>query len=582
MSSFITASLFFLLACVEIRGDVVYNADKISMPRFRFERWKDSQFQDVASQIAYDESTWETLSYNSIEALAFMDLETTDNIDDSLNVTFDKPTMILIGMGFTEVTWDCWINHYGGYYWSDLEEYKIAPYYEALGWTLDTWNSESDFPASSDKNWIELTVEERQAAANLCYIEQTWNQESFSTGWLNSSEAYLASVEPWLRVDESDNGPTKCPEVPAGGCSVCGEGECVGSPDGIFIFPGQPSVPCGLFENAGHFGVIPLDQCQFLSRIPQIEVCDCGSSIPGAPTAVPSMAPSQTFMPTDSILYNAEEISIPRFRFQRWNDTTKEMQDFATELAYTEYYWERMSTNFIEEVAFGDLDSNKLIRKPWKNRVKSEKPNQVLAQMGFTEDVWDCWINHYGGYEWDDLIKYQIAPYYEVLGWNRDAWNSFVSSDYPESNLKGWASLTPEEQQAATDLCFLERTWNEVPYSAGWLESSDYLATTEPWILYGSTKPEKIISTKLGLLHWLIIIAVAVTVVWIASVFAVVWCCRRRRMNRLAQNDNNNKVPTKNISHPEIETDSRTVDQDSSSKESSLKVETIDEDEYDC
>jgi len=53
-------------------------------------------------------------------------------------------------------------------------------------------------------------------------------------------------------------------------------------------------------------------------------------------------------------------------------------------------------------------------------------------------------------------------------------------------------------------------------------------------------------------------------------------------MNRLAQNDNNNKVPTKNISHPEIETDSRTVDQDSSSKESSLKVETIDEDEYDC
>jgi hypothetical protein len=68
----------------------------------------------------------------------------------------------------------------------------------------------------------------------------------------------------------------QCPATPPGGCSVCGEGLCVGNSEAIFAFPGQPVVPCGLLEQAGYTGAIPLDQCGFLA--PLILDCECGTA----------------------------------------------------------------------------------------------------------------------------------------------------------------------------------------------------------------------------------------------------------------------------------------------------------------
>lgn len=61
---------------------------------------------------------------------------------------------------------------------------------------------------------------------------------------------------------EAPGGPTPCPDIPDGGCSVCGDGLCVTSPDVIFEFPNQPPTPCGLLQQAGLDGIIPLDQCK--------------------------------------------------------------------------------------------------------------------------------------------------------------------------------------------------------------------------------------------------------------------------------------------------------------------------------
>jgi len=66
----------------------------------------------------------------------------------------------------------------------------------------------------------------------------------------------------------------QCPKVSENGCSVCGEGKCVTSPDAVFLFPGQPSVPCGILQSAGLTGRIPLEQCEFLPAL--IGVCNCG------------------------------------------------------------------------------------------------------------------------------------------------------------------------------------------------------------------------------------------------------------------------------------------------------------------
>jgi hypothetical protein len=76
------------------------------------------------------------------------------------------------------------------------------------------------------------------------------------------------------------------------GCSVCGDGLAVTNPDAIFAFPGQPEVPCGLLEQAGQTGAVPLDQCGFLA--PLITVCECAPAFPDVPTAPAPPTPTPT------------------------------------------------------------------------------------------------------------------------------------------------------------------------------------------------------------------------------------------------------------------------------------------------
>jgi len=73
---------------------------------------------------------------------------------------------------------------------------------------------------------------------------------------------------------QSASGPAVCDSpLPAIGCSVCGLGKFVSSPNNIFAFPGQPAVSCGLLESSGLDGSIPLDQCVFLPSL--VTDCDC-------------------------------------------------------------------------------------------------------------------------------------------------------------------------------------------------------------------------------------------------------------------------------------------------------------------
>jgi len=84
-----------------------------------------------------------------------------------------------------------------------------------------------------------------------------------------------------------------CPEIPDDGCSICGAGKCVTDFDHVFAYPGQPAVECGVLEKAGHGGVVPLDQCQYLPGLVKDE-CKCRSSIPAAPKPTHQPTPSPT------------------------------------------------------------------------------------------------------------------------------------------------------------------------------------------------------------------------------------------------------------------------------------------------
>lgn len=91
----------------------------------------------------------------------------------------------------------------------------------------------------------------------------------------------------------------ECPEVPntSEACNLCGEGKCVGNPEGVVDFTsfGQGAFPCGDLEVGGLQGAIPASFCGFVQNM--AGGCDCnpfGIGTPTAPVFSPVFAPSIT------------------------------------------------------------------------------------------------------------------------------------------------------------------------------------------------------------------------------------------------------------------------------------------------
>lgn len=75
----------------------------------------------------------------------------------------------------------------------------------------------------------------------------------------------------------------------------------------------------------------------------------------------------------------------------------------------------------------------------------------------------DCWQNHYESYRWIDLAVsgIQVHQFYEVLGYNISYWAGYTNSTITQSESRFWYDLTAEERYAASQLCFVRRSWDE-------------------------------------------------------------------------------------------------------------------------
>ena len=109
----------------------------------------------------------------------------------------------------------------------------------------------------------------------------------FLPGLINLDCGCAPSVD--LPVVVPTPASNNCPPVPATGCSICGPDLCISNPDAIFSFPGQLSTPCGILQEGGLTGLIPLDQCPFVAAF--VDMCDCGTD--GVPVAAPTKAPTE-------------------------------------------------------------------------------------------------------------------------------------------------------------------------------------------------------------------------------------------------------------------------------------------------
>merc|ERR1712238_526789 len=117
----------------------------------------------LVKALDYTKETWNLLGTNPIEASIFYFL-TSDHKDAAEQ------------LGFVEDTWDCYQNHYDGYSWSELEEYKLKTYWIALGWDQLSWDEGIDPLNIFDMKWVELTPAQQDAATELCYRQGSWDK----------------------------------------------------------------------------------------------------------------------------------------------------------------------------------------------------------------------------------------------------------------------------------------------------------------------------------------------------------------------------------------------------------------------
>jgi len=131
-------------------------------PAFRYVPYSNLTKVVEAEALGYTEDTWNSPGTAAIEAIAFLDLNA-DQVEAATS------------LGFTEVSWDCNQNHYAGYTWSELTEYGLVAYYEALGFGQASWEGLTDAPAVNDLFWAELDEAQQDAAEELCFFRETWD-----------------------------------------------------------------------------------------------------------------------------------------------------------------------------------------------------------------------------------------------------------------------------------------------------------------------------------------------------------------------------------------------------------------------
>jgi hypothetical protein len=199
------------------------------------------------------------------------------------------------------------------------------------------------------------------------------------------------------------------------------------------------------------------------------------------PSTMPtiSMSPSKQRMPTAAPTTQLM-IPLPQFRYVAWASLTPETQVLAGRLGYTSDTWNVPGTAIIENLSFRTIQ-------------ESDEPDRVnfITAVGFTKPSWDCYMNHYRNFTWQELEIVGVQPYYATLGWTESAWTDNVP---PRTESLEWDGLSHDEIVAAESVCYI---WNR-----------DSLENPEAWGV-SSAETERSSSSKHSSFRevWMVVLA---------------------------------------------------------------------------
>lgn len=152
----------------------------------------------------------------------------------------------------------------------------------------------------------------------------------------------------------------------------------------------------------------------------------------------------------------------PDIRYTAFNKLDSTSRTIAQEkLGYDELTWNNHGLAPIEQ-------------RRWTHLTSNERDGADL--LGFSQERWDCFINHFEDYAWDELAeigntichthechrdKSYIQQHYRQLGWTQAHWEH-TTDTVPYTEARWWGQLTDVEQKAANGLCFFEKNWDKV------------------------------------------------------------------------------------------------------------------------
>ena len=147
--------------------------------------------------------TWNVPGSNDIEQWSYDDL-------------YDNEVSGARGLGIDEDMWDCHVNHYLGWWWDELAEYDLARYFIILGWSADSWDGDAPKPEEQDMSWEELTLEQRAAAAQICYTGDIWDMNPIPRWQVGTSSVSESAVDAAYASLPAKGSPTFSLTLPPG------------------------------------------------------------------------------------------------------------------------------------------------------------------------------------------------------------------------------------------------------------------------------------------------------------------------------------------------------------------------------
>ena len=175
---------------------------------------------------------------------------------------------------------------------------------------------------------------------------------------------------------------------------------------------------------------------------------------------VETTLPITTEKPTDQSAY------CPEGRYEQWSDLPR---FYRTRVLYYKLGYTASTWNFEPSEAFW----NPLEDSAWNSTIVSNVYDE-LEDLGYDEDKWDCCINHYEDFDWDEFVYWNYTEQieaHEALGWTQDTYGSANATLWPASEFLSWKNLTEYQQfMAASKLCYTEETWDESLALSDWPE----------------------------------------------------------------------------------------------------------------